>query len=216
MTESRARELRDEARATQNRGELLAAGDLHTACAHEFAGCMHRSFPEPAHLHSALGHLLDAATCYRVGGDGFRAENRCELGTVLAEDRSEYVRNLDVRDESFEDLRRGVWHEFIGDLRTIAGRDDADEAYDRAVSIYTAAGEWEVVMAEQEHLRLLSYFRSLKRGLGKELPEDAPEAPALGVTFSEWIEYKRKTLPGLLDDIDKQGDWPRLSGAETE
>lgn len=209
MTTERGRELRDEARTLQDAGQLHEAGDRHTACALEFAGSTQRTFPDPGGLETALGHLLDAATCYRISGDAFRTKNRCQLGTALAEDRFEYVRDIDVREQSFEELRRGAWLEFIGDLRTIARRDDADEAYDRAVAIYESAGEWEVVMSEQEHLRLLAYYRSLKEGLGIDIPEDAPEAPTLGVTFSEWIAYKRETLPRLLDELEAQGTWPR-------
>lgn len=157
MTKERARELRDEARRRQGEGELHDAGDLHTACALEYAASSRRDFPEPGGLHAALGHLLVAATCYRVGGDAFRTANRCELGTALAEDRFEYVRTVDVREGSFEDLRRGAWPEFIGDLRTIARRDDADTAYATAIDIYEAAGEWEFVMAEKEHMRLAAF-----------------------------------------------------------
>lgn len=209
MTKERARELRAEAWSFRNDGELCMAGDLHTACAHEFAACTRRTFPDPGYLESALGHLLDAATCYRIAGEPFRTGNRCELGEVLAADRFEYVSQLDVDESSFENLRRGAWPEFVGDLRTVAERSDAADAYDRALSIYESAGEWELVMSEQEHLRLLAYYRSLKRGLDIDVPEDAPEAPSLGVTFTEWVAYKRETLPDLLDSLELQGTWPR-------
>lgn len=64
-------------------------------------------------------------------------------------------------------------------------------------------------MCEQDHLRLLAYYRCLEEGFGIDVPDAAPEAPTFGGTFSEWIAYKRETLPPLLDELEAQGTWPR-------
>jgi hypothetical protein len=130
------------------------------------------------------------------------------MGTLLAEDYINYIESVDFEEESFADLRRGAWPEFIGDLRTIAEREDAEEAYDRAIAIYTSAGDYEFVLGEQEHMRLAGFFRSVRWGLGHDIPEDAPEQQGLDTTFSEWVEYKRERLPGLLDELEAQGEWP--------
>lgn len=210
--EDRARELASEALALRTSGDLIEAGDTYTAAAHEYAGIGTRSFPEPGPTYSVLAELLNAATCYLVGDDDFHTQNRCDLGTVLAEDHIEYVHGIDVRPGSFADIRRGAWHEYIGDLRTIAERDDAAAAYDRAISIYRSAEDFEVVLAEQEHIRLGSYFRSIRHGLGEEIPNDAPERMGPGTTFVEWVEYKRDRLPDLLDQLEAQGEWPARQG----
>lgn len=121
----------------------------------------------------------------------------------MAEDYIEYIDHQDFERGSFADLRRGAWPEYIGDLRTIAQRDDADVAYDRAITIYESAGDCEFVCGEQEHTRLAGYFRGIRRGLGEDIPRDAP-----GITFSEWVEYKRERLPKLLGRLEEQGEWP--------
>lgn len=191
-------------------GELDSAGNYYTSAAHEYAGAvLGHSFPEPDYTYSSIAELLAATVCYRIAGDEFRVQNRCELGTLLAEDYIEYINDQDYREGSFADLRRGAWPEYIGDLRTVAERDDAEDAYDRAKEIYESAGaDIEFVCAEQEHMRLAGFFRILKRGLGHEISRDAPEQTAPGTTFPEWLEYKRERLPELLDQLEEQGEWP--------
>lgn len=206
----RARELIDDAHDHRDAGDLERAAGSYTAAAHEFAGTVEEhSFPEPDHTRGALAALSRAATCYRIAGDDARTDNRCELGTLLADDYREYVDDVEVEAGSFADLRRGAWPEFVGDLRTIAGRSDADDAYDAATAIYRSAGDAPFAYAEQEHTRLAAFFRDVKRGLGREIPADAPEQESLDVTFSEWVEYKRARLPALLDELEAQGTWPR-------
>lgn len=207
----RARELKKEADRIRESGDFGKAGNYYTAAAHEYAGTVtEHVFPEPDHTYAALSELLRATTCYRMTGDEFRVQNRCELGTLLAEDYIEYIDDQDYREGSFADLRRGAWPEYIGDLRTIAERDDADEAYDRAMKIYESAGsDIDIVCAEGEHMGLIRFFMSIRRGLGHEIPRDAPEQLTLEpeTTFPEWLEYKRERLPSLLDQLEEQGEW---------
>lgn len=204
----RARELYEQAEGFRASGELALAGDAYTRATHEFAGDCERSFPEPDSTHLALGSLLDAATCYRVASDEFRVQNRCELGAVIVADHQNYVERHDVDPGSFADLRRGVWSEFLGDLRTIAGVAEAGEAYEQAIEIYEAAGDFELVYAEQEHTRLAAFFRSIRRGAGEQVADDDPEQLGPGTTFSEWVEYKRTKLPALLQQLEESGRWP--------
>lgn len=205
----RARELTEQADGFRSSNELRKAGNVYTAAAHEYAGTVtEHSFPNPDYTPSALGELLEATTCFRISGDEFRTQNRCELGTRLAEDYAEFSRNQEFEENSFANLRRGAWAEFIGDLRTIAERDDADEAYDRAKEIYDSAGYWEFVLKEWEHIRLSSYFRLVREGLGHDIPRDAPEVHGMDMTFTDWLEYKRERLPGMLDELEAQGEWP--------
>lgn len=206
----RAMELQREADHLRESTELVSAGDVYTRAAHEWAGAVtNRVFPGSDYTIYAVGELLKATTCYRIVDKTFLKENRCELGIVLAEDQIEFIDNQDIEEGSFADLRRGAWPEFIGDLRLIAGRDDAAEAYEVARSIYETAGSGiEVVSAEKEHIRLMTYFKQVREGLQYDIPRDAPERRPPGITFPEWLEYKRRQLPDLLDQLEEQGSWP--------
>jgi hypothetical protein len=136
------------------------------------------------------------------------------MGALLAEDYFEFTTKQEFDRESFANLRRGAWPEFIGDLRTIAGRDDADRAYDRALNIYESAGYWEWVMREQEHTQIATFFRTVREGLGHDIPRDAPEVHGMDMTFADWLKYKRDRLPDLLDALEDQGSWPAETSGE--
>lgn len=205
----KGRELRDEASDLRGAGKLVEAGNLYSAAAHAYAATVtEHYFPNPDSTVHAVGELLKATTCYRVAGKEYRTQNRCDLGTLLAEDYAEFCSKQDFETNSFANLRRGAWPEFIGDLRTIAKRDDADDAYEEAKAIYESAGYWEFVLREQEHSRLASFFRLLREGLGHDIPRDAPEVHGMDMTFTDWLEYKRERLPDLLDQLEAQGEWP--------
>jgi len=204
----RARELQTEAESLRSADDLTEAGYTYTLAAHEYAGAATRVFPEPGSQELALRELLKAATCYRIGGDEFRTQNRCDLGILLAEDHFEYINEVGYEEGTFAALRRGAWPEFIGDFRTIAERGDADEAYEQAISIYESAGDFEFVCAEQEHMALTVFVESIRRGLGQDVPEEAPERRGFGYSFSEWVKYKREQLPELLAQLEEQGEWP--------
>lgn len=204
-----ARTLDEEARDFRESGDLAEAGDAYSRAAFEYAGDATRSFPEPSSHNLAVRSLLKAATCYRIVGDELRVQNRCGLGTLFIEDHVEYIERVGYEPGSFADLRRGAWPEFIGDLRTVAERDDADDAYDEAKSIYESAGaDVGFVAAEQEHMALAAFFWDVRSGAGHDIPDDAPERRGFGTTFPEWLAYKRERLPGLLEELEKQGEWP--------
>lgn len=204
----RARERRDDARRHRDAGDLERAGDEYTSSAHEYAGTTGHTFPEPDATPLVLGALLDAATCYRIAGDDRRTQNRCGMGTLVAEERRAYADERDFEPGSFADLRRGAWPEFVGDLRMVPERPDVDDAYDRAVSMYKSASDFDFVYAEQEHTRLASYFRSVRSGVGQGITPDDPEQLDPGVSFSKWVEYKRTRLPDLLEKLQQRGEWP--------
>lgn len=204
-----ARKLAKESLKFQKEGNINKAGDLYTAAAHEYAGeVTEHIFPEPDRTRDAITELAYAATCYRLIGDDFRVQNRCDLGILLAEDYFEFIDRQEFEAGSFADLRRGAWPEFIGDLRVIAHRESADDAYEQAIEIYRSAGDWPFAYGEQEHMRLAGFYRNVRRGLGHDIPMDAPEQQSLNITFSEWVEYKRERLPDLLEQLEQQGEWP--------
>lgn len=205
-----ARKLFKKARKARGSDNILEAANAYTAAAYEYAGTVEEHvFPGSDATVNALGALLNATTCYRLAGDDFRTQNRCDIGILLAEDYIDYIERTDVDRNSFADFRRGAWSEYIGDLRTIACRDDATLAYDEAREIYQSAGDEQFVFGEKEHMRLAAFFRSIRRGLGHDIPDDAPEQqPWGGPTFSEWVEYKRNRLPQYLEQLDAQNEWP--------
>lgn len=203
-----AREISSEARELRASGQLATAGWRYTLSAYEHAGEMTEAFPEPGNVQAALGMLLHAATCYRIVGDQFRTQNRCDLGALIVKEHRSYVEKQDVQQQSFAALRRGAWPEFLGDFKVIAGSPGADAAYDEAIATYDAAGDAPFAFGEQEHMRLAAYFRHVRCGLREHIPEEAPEHMGPNVTFTEWIEYKRNRLPELLDELESRGDWP--------
>lgn len=210
----RARELVQEAKEARKQGALTRAGNCYTAAAHEYMGTVtSHTFPEPDLTRAAVSECCFAALSYRIAGDDARVQNRCELGTVLATDYERYIDLQEVDPESFAALRRGAWQEFIGDLRIIARRDDAADAYDRASEIYDAAGDYELAIGEQEHMRLTGFLYDVRTGLGHEPNSDEDlELRPLGPTFTDWIEYKRERLPQYLLQLEAQDNWPVNAG----
>lgn len=145
-----ARDLSKHARELRQHGNVLEAANAYTAAAYEYAGAVEEHvFPGTDETVSAVGELLNAATCYRIAGDEFRTQNRCDAGILLAEDYINYIETESDTEDSFAAFRRGAWSEFIGDLRTVAGRDSASTAYDEAVSIYEAAGGEQFTFGEK-------------------------------------------------------------------
>lgn len=208
----RAKELEREGDTLRSAGTLDSAGRQYTLAAHEYAGDTKLVFPEPGSQELVLRALLKSATCYRIAGNAFRTQNRCEMGILIASDHVNYIEDVGFEPGSFADLRRGAWPEFIGDFRTIAQCENADEAYDRAKTIYEGAGDFEFVTAEQEHMALTIYFRSIREGLGHSISRQDPEERPPEITFSEWVEYKRDRLPDPLDQLAEQGEWPANDG----
>lgn len=204
-----ARKLSQRADSKRESGQLARAGRLYTAAAFEYAGAVtEHIFPEPDRTYSALSKIARAATCYRIAGDQFRTQNRCRMGIELAQDYRDFIDKQEIEPKSFADIRRGALPEYIGDLRTIAERDDAADAYDRAAEIYERCDEWEWVMGEQEHRMLTGYFRGVKRGAGYEVSRtDLENMPLDESTFSDWLAYKRERLPELLDELEATGEW---------
>lgn len=207
---SRARELSQNAADARNEGELLRAGNLYTASAHEYLGTVtEHIFPEVDRTYAAVSQLCYAAMCYRIAGDTSRVQNRCDMGILAAKDYLEFIDRQQFDEQSFGHVRCGAWPEFIGDLRTIGKRDDAGDAYDRARDVYESAGDWEIVMGEQEHMRLTSFFYDVRVGLGHTPSDESDiELRPLGPTFTDWLEYKRERLSQLLDELEAQGEWP--------
>jgi len=113
----RARELTENARELRGSNELREAGNHYTAAAYEYQGTViEHSFPEPDRTYNAVSSLTFAATCYRICGDKFHVQNRCDVGISLVENYVQHIKTVDFDSKSFADLRRGAWPEFIGDL----------------------------------------------------------------------------------------------------
>jgi hypothetical protein len=110
----------------------------------------------------------------------------------------------------FDQGRRGAWKEFIGDFHIIAGKEErAAQAYDQAYSIYEVASDFNLGMAEWEHHALIGFYEDIRRAIGKDM-EDWYEQKSV-ITIPEWIDYKRERMPGLLDELETQGEWSSVT-----
>jgi len=138
-------------------------------------------------------------------------ENRCDLGLLIARDYLEYIENEYTETVEGGDkggyiiFRRSAWYEFMGDLRTIARRDDADEAYDKAEEIYHPDGD--ISLVEHEHNVVTGFFRGIREAVESDIPPDSPEYRPAGPSFLDWLELKREMLPELLEQLEEEGEW---------
>lgn len=118
--------------ATQSRtaGNVREAGDYYTRAGYRKLsdGCFHHRGVWPG-----VDLFRYAAVCYRVAGEGDRAENRSRQAVKQIEE----VFNGRLPDET---VKRAAWkglgYEYIGDFRTIATLANADTAYETARELY--------------------------------------------------------------------------------
>ena len=193
----RAKEYRDNE-------DFERAGEHFTATAYEEFGVPR---PEQYCQHQSRGlyNLLHAAVCYRLAGLDRRCRLRCERGILTCKEMKARVMELPTPENAYDRTRRGAWDEFIGDFRVIARQDGAESAYEQAQSIYNTAGECQLGFAEWEHLHLTWFFEHLASGAGVSL--DTWYEQRLDLTFSEWVDYKRRHLPEYYDRLTEAGTW---------
>lgn len=208
MTKERAREHESTAKAHREEGDFEQAGEYFTVAAYEQFG--HQPPLKYDHLYGQLisdgmYDLLHAAVCYRLAGKPDRSQNRCERGILIAEDMRDRMQELPVPSNEYDQARRGVWDEFIGDFRIVAGQKSAERAYDEARSIYEVADEFELSFAEREHLNLIQFYEDLALATGRDLDDWYDRKSK--ITFPEWIGFKRDQLPRLYESLIQSGTW---------
>lgn len=132
-----SREQRREADSLRRNGDFLEAGDYYVLAAYaRFAtGVPHRSDG------IGLQYVLRAGTCYRLGNRPDWCRNVCKQEILPAEDRIERVFSRPALEYLVDKAVRGIWHEYVGDLRVLADLESRDEAYDDAVGISEETGD---------------------------------------------------------------------------
>lgn len=189
------------ARSLRNEGRLHQAGDHFTAAAYsDFA----KGPPTATWYSGGETNLERAALCYRIYGQAARSENRCRQGILIAEE----MIDRDIPTEPGSDwdrARRAIWHEYIGDFRTIAQLDGSNTAYSRAKSVYRRNGDPETSYAEEEHPPIFNFYRSVVGAVDQDPgPFDSLTST---LTFSEWVEMKQGRLGEAIEVLCDRGEW---------
>lgn len=203
MTIEQSRRLRDKAEEKRAAGDYLTAGDYYSRAAFERTG-------RGAFLHFSTGfelrRFLEACTCYRVGGADQWCENRARMGALLAKELGERVFSNPEPEHAFDRAQRGVWYEYVGDFRTVGQFDDSEAAYERTKETYRDAGDPRTGAAEQPQGAIMAYFYTVADAAGADM--DEVYETTKHQPFSEWVEYKQKRLPGLLETLVENGSYP--------
>lgn len=185
-------------------GEYETAAEKYVAAAYEFLG-------ETGLRHSlsaahGITNLTVAATCLRIIGDRHRSRSLCVQGVEVAEMIGKEALNRPPAEHPHDQSERGIWFEFRADLKSIGGLPDTSEAYDRAERVYEEAGDPQSVSCEQFHMTASYFTKTMIRGTGYEESElDRHLAP--GTTLTEWIDFKRESVPAALEALDDQEEW---------
>ena len=198
MGREQARQYKDSARSLEEAQHWEDAAETYSRMAFAYLG--ESVYRRPySHVTWGLFGLLKGATNYRLAGLPSRSRNRCDIGILVAEDVRSRVSDEPIPENFYDHARRGVWDEFIGDFRVIGRYDNSCEAYDAAQEIYRDAGDPSTEFAEQEHLRLLEYFRSVAKQA--EYSTEILDELNSGMVLSNWVDLKRIHLPEILDEL---------------
>lgn len=179
------------------------SGEFYSVAAYEYLGDGPPSIPGTKYSHGLFALLL-GSTCFRLAGQLARCENRCRQGLLVAEDMLHmYGEEREVSND-YEYARKGAWHEFIGDFRTLGGLTDAEIAYDTAEQIYRAANNPPTAHREQEHMWLMRYLELVA---GETLDSTKYRRIIRQTTLLDWLAYKRQELPTVLEAVFERGTW---------
>lgn len=203
MTREQARQYRHEAERKRKAGEFVTAGEYYSQAAFELVGV-------GAFINTSSGaelrRLLEACTCYRIGGAGQWCTNRARLGELLAEEWAERAFSGEEPSHAFDRAERGVWYEYIGDFRTVGQFGDIDAAYEQAKKVYRDAGDPNANLYEQRHGSNMAFFKSVATASDKNM--DEVYSVLKRESFSTWVEYKQEQLPKLLETVIQNESYP--------
>jgi hypothetical protein len=155
---------------------------------------------------AGLRWLTVATVAYRVAGQDARAARRGAEGIAVARDLRT---GLDAPGQG------ACLDEFVGDLRTVAGMDGADEAYADAAAAYRAAGD---AVDDPHRLATSPLFEAAAAPI-----KQVARGPANGEIAVEWDDlhgddpadpgaflagratYKRQRFPSLVARVLEEG-----------
>lgn len=200
MATDRRTDLDDDGNALASEGKFSDAGDIYVQAGFEEAG----EWFGASSWGQELRMLYKACLCYRLADQPRQCHFAATLGICLAE---EYAARADEQSEPShppDKAERGVWHEFVGDFRLVAGLDDASTAYDRAKDHYRAAGDPFADFGEGPIGVAQAVFSTtvLVAGADYDLITDSTQG-----RLTDWVDYKRTHLPDLIDGIVDSGVW---------
>lgn len=200
MTTDRRADLDDDANALASEGKFSDAGDTYVQAGFEEAG----EWFGASSWGQELRMLYKACLCYRLADQSRQCRFAATLGIRLAE---EYATRADERPEPShppDKAEQGVWHEFVGDFRLVAGLDDVSTAYDRAKDHYRAAGDPFADFGEGPIGVAQAVFSTtvLVAGADHDLITDSTQG-----RLTDWVDYKRVHLPDLIDGLVASGVW---------
>jgi len=213
MTSEKAREYKATASELRNSGAFHASGETFRKVAFEYLG-------EGGSTWTASGfhYLLQASMCFRLAGSERKLERTRDLCVTLALDQAEshtpYPVDSDEKKEKpwyrYDLAIEGAWYEYAGDVRVIADDPAAETAYDNAREIYIETGDLDLSYVEQPHNRLFDFYRYVSKGVGYDEPSSCVDDMfqiATDATLTDWLAYKRDTLPKFVDVLSRRGEW---------
>lgn len=185
--------------------EFEDAAAAYTAAAYEYFG--ENGLTHNPTVARGLQSLLIAATCLRYLDKMDQCRNRCWQGINITEPVAQEALSLPRESNPYDQSVRGVWYEFEADLRTVGDLPGADEAYDRAEAVYTDAGDPETDAFEQFHLLAAVLPKYLVYGTKTDPDELHAVLRPMVPTLTDWIDFKRQTLPDILKRLDEGEEW---------
>jgi len=205
MNSENARRHREEAKNLLSNQEYLKAGEKFTLSAYAEMGVSkyeYSAFWTPM----GLRMLLMSGICYRTGNEERRCENRCRQGILITEDLREY--------ETGHDAEVGIMYEFDGDFRLIGGIGDWKNSYNEACEAYSRCDNPLGWNGEPSFSSNIKFLRDLVEASGKEIDFDNSLWQEItNTSFTARIEYKRKNLQDIIDEITEDG-WQNESYAD--
>lgn len=200
MTTDRRTELADEATALAVESKFGDAGDTYVRASFEEAGAWFGA----SSWGQELRMLYKACLCYRLADQPRQCRFTATLGIQIAEEYAARIDQTEKPTHPPDRAEHGVWYEFVGDFRLVAGFEGVDDAYDQAKEVYTEAGDPFAQFAEGPIMVVQAIFSTtvLVAGADHELITDSTSG-----RLTDWVEYKREHLPELIDDTVTSGEW---------
>lgn len=195
-------DINDTARAARAAGNPVEAADWFTTGAYYYLS-REPFWDRPHDVFCHCRGLSRAAICYRLGDEPERARDRAEQGRLLVEEAIE--RLPEHFDSPLLPMYRGNLHEYLGDLQVYSGQSDDPSAYQRAINQYETATD----VVDRDSIFLIDYeeqndysiqvFNEVVRVTDASVDEVYEFDDEM--THTEWVEYKQRHLPGLVDEL---------------
>lgn len=204
MTTNAGKQKENIAKEHHESGEYDEAAESYTAAAYEYFGA--NGLTHSSTVARGLRNLIVGAACLRYQKRIDQCQNRCWQGVYLSEAVAEKAMALPRASNAYDQSVRGVWFEFAADFRAVGDLPDSTEAYDRAEEVYRDAGDPKTAAFEQYHLSVAVLPKLLFRGTDADTDE-LEDVLYVGPTLTDWIDFKRRRLPNVLERLDRQQDW---------